>query len=235
MINAAGRPVRLAELLDAGIDVRVVRAVVQEGRILNPVKGIYCDLGNYDPFLHALACLRVHGTDYVLCLKSAAQYHGLIGNVDSDLWVAAPVGRGILAYVGDYRAVPIHWNGMQAPSAPMDVPLDSEADVDLGRLEQTERYFGIWRQVVGGVEIKVTSPARTVVDLLRYMERPVAKERVDGLCFDQATAFEALATFVRDNDVDMVAEIADRLGCTDQIEVHVALARSFQVTVGRRF
>lgn len=234
IIQNRGGPVRLAEFIARGIDARALRYLVQEELVLNPFQGIYCPIGSYDPFLLALAVLRAHGTDYVLGLKTAAQYHGLLTEMDDDIWAATPVGRGMPGDVLGFRPVPVHWKGMQAPQDPLDVPLDSEADVDLGRLEQTERYFGIHRVTVYGTEIKVTSPARTVCDLLRFIDNPILKEGFDGLAIDSTTAFEALASYTRDHDVATLVEMSDRLGCREKIEDHLELARSFQIRSSRQ-
>lgn len=209
------RPVRLQEFERAGYDSHVLRELLAEGKILSPCRGIYIARGEYDPFLLALACLSLGRTDYTIGLHSAARIHGLISVDSPDLHIF--VGSGwTVRHCGNYGMTSIKWT-------------NSFTEVDECGAEPTAEsleYWGIELQSIYGVRMRVTSAARTVCDLLRFMDR-VSIPVSDGTIQGREIAFDALKAFSESGDLDEVLTLATRLGCEDEIGNYLDLVRRY--------
>src|SRR5690606_11377972 len=92
------------------------------------------------------AMLATRHPNAVICLASAAAYHGLTTQNPYEVWAAFPYGKTSIPTSSDPEVRGFRWRG-----ASMEVGIDV---VD-----------------VGGVPVRMTSPARTVVDLLRTKGR----------------------------------------------------------------
>lgn len=224
MLEERGGPIRLQRFTDAGISACVVRHLVRQGKALNPMVGIYFPLDEYDDLYVALSGLSARGSEYLLCLKSAAEYHGLADPEHNLLWVGVSISRNVPPKAGVYSPFEIHWQDVQLPQKPSPAAIAAFKGDGLTDMEATERYLGIETQYIYGEAVKLTSAARTVVDLLLHMNRPIRRgNHVQAISPEYA--FNALRKFAEKNDLWEVRKIADRLGGRDQIEFHLSLER----------
>lgn len=142
-IAAAGRPLCVSELADIGINRTTLSHLVEDGRIERPVRGVYhVPTEGDDPRVY-WACVSLAYRS-VFCLASAADYHGLTEEMPGIPDAAVPKAARIPGRSSFDTRVRFHRWG----------------DRDL--VEGVDRVF------VQGVEVFVTSPARTVVDMYRF-------------------------------------------------------------------
>jgi hypothetical protein len=221
-------PVRFQEMMDDGLNPHSIRELTDLGVILSPFYGIYCLPREYDPLLFTLASMRAHGSEFLVCFNTAARFHGIESSDCQEIWVASPPSRRYPRNTGGYRIVPISWRAMQPPQDPLDTGTDlsggrwSDATSDL---ELAEQYCGIYRHIVYGQEILVTSPARTVCDLLYFRNRVVRANSSEAASFSDDVAFGALRNYLGDHDVAEARLMAERLGYADDILPLLGLAQ----------
>lgn len=221
-------PFRFQEMMDAGLNPHSIRELTDNGTILNPFYGIYCLPGMYDPFSFTLACMRAHGSEFLVCFNTAAHFHGFAAQEDNEIWVASPPGRNFWREAGGFRVIPVNWRAMQPPSEPLELGTDMSGGRWSGAtsdLELTEQYCGIYRHTVLGQEILVTSPARTVCDLLYFRNRVVRANSPEAASFSDDVAFGALQNYLGHHDVSEARLMAERLGYADDILPLLDLAR----------
>lgn len=233
MLEERQGPVRMVEFADAGIDPRAVRELVQDKTILNPYRGVYLLPGHYEPRLLALSILAVRDVDYLLCLESAAEHHGLVETSNRNLWIAMSETSSIKPVAG-FRPITVLWQGMQLPgtsAGALDMPAGAGAN-DVST--EVEQFYGVIREVIYGVLVKVTSPARTVCDLLRFMNRPVGRHAYNGLTVSEQTALRALSAYVESYEIDEAREMAERLGCEEEVMRYLSIADTVSSRLGRR-
>lgn len=238
ILNERQGPVHIRDFVHAGVDPNSLRSLVYDGAITNPMHSIYYLAETYDPFLMAIAGLSTLGTEFAVGLKSAAQYHGLISKPDDNLWIAIPYGKSAAKMAGDLRTVTIRWQNMMPPAEPMLVSEIGDGMVDHWEtaprddMEATERYFGFSVEVVFGRECLVTTPSKTVCDMLRNMNRLVGKDMSVARYISEDDAFDALKNYSERYDLMGLRRMADRHGCLADIERHISLAERF--TAGPR-
>lgn len=140
------RFVRARDLAEFGIPRTYLSRFVEQGRIRRVARGLYesVDAPSDERATLAEVCARVPRA--VVCLFSAAQLHELTVATPYAVWVALPPGtpRPRLEFV-------------TLEIAYVEPALLTESAV------QVEDYFG--------ADIRVTSPARTVVDMFRFRSR----------------------------------------------------------------
>ena len=136
---------RPQDLAAAGLPREYLHRLHRCGKIMRAGRGLYMALGTTDPHLHlALAAARVpHG---VICLRSAAALHGLIGSDNGVVWMAV-----------DRKARKPKVDGVK---------------LQIVRFSGADLTEGIEEHDVCGVKVRVTSPAKTIVDLFRYRRKP---------------------------------------------------------------
>ena len=233
ILKARQGPVHVREFVQAGVEASALRSLVYDGAITNPMLGVYYLAEPYDPFLMAIAALTTLSNDFVVSLKSAAQYHGLVSKPDENLWIAIPYGKSTSKAAGDYRTVFVRWQSMLPPTEPMIV-----SDINDGvighwgteprdDMEATERYFGFSAEVLFGRECLVTTPAKTVCDMLRNMNRLVGRDMSIARYISEEDAFDALKNYSEKYDLMDLRRMADRIGCLFDIERHIGLAERF--------
>lgn len=215
---------------ERGIDYHALREMVREGSVQYPALGIFAAQRNYEPLPYALSVLSAHGAEYFACLVSAAQYHGLITKADAYLWLVLPNNRNTLREVCGFETIPVRWAPMKLPDAPIEL---SDADresigwyPDMSDWEATERHFGVYADMIYGNPVKITSPARTICDLLMFRNRPIGRVGLDGLYIDQSVAFAAVREYCQNFDLDDAILMAERLGYGDGVIDNLQLAAS---------
>lgn len=141
---ASGRPMKYGDLRKiAGSNVPI-RELVEEGRIEKLPLGLYA-LPARDTSWDMLSALSVRFPSAVICLASAAAYHGLTAQNPHEVWAAFPYSSS--------------------------VPRSSDVSVRGFRWKGAAMEAGVETVEIGGVPVRITSPARTVADFLRTMNR----------------------------------------------------------------
>lgn len=117
----------------------------RRGWLERPARGIYVP-ADVEPSEHQglmEACKRV--PNGVICLLSALRFHGLTSQAPFEVWLAIghKAWRPKLAYP------PLH----------------------IVRFSDAALQAGVEKQVVRGVTIRVTNPARTIVDCFKYRHK----------------------------------------------------------------
>lgn len=146
LAKRAEGPVSLAEFRQAGIPQSTVRSLVMEGLLDSPARGVFVvpDARASEYADWALVAFRYPSS--VICLLSAASYHGMTQELPGRLSVAVP-NAGTLPSMGDQFSLPL--------------------DVLVWRRDDMFE-LGVEVKRIDGVDVKVTSPERTLVDLFRY-------------------------------------------------------------------
>lgn len=194
VLGAIGRPMSLVEIETMGINRMTVSQLVSEGYLERPVRGVYHVPGEQDDQRVFWACVSL-GYDAVFCLRSAASFHGLTeeGAGIPDIAVSNRARVPIRSSF-EIRVRPHRW-----PEAALS------ADVDT--------------VLIQSVPVRITSPARTVVDMFRHSEindEPGFPKVVEETSFvDCLTRY--LSRFEGDAGTAALRRVAQDHGCWDQI------------------
>jgi predicted transcriptional regulator of viral defense system len=140
---------RPSQLENAGLSRDRLRALVRRGEVEHVGRGIY-RLARAEPtenYSLALACARVPNS--VVCLLSALRVHEIGTQSPAEVWLAIP-----------HKA-----------RAPQSLALR----LRIVRFTGAAWTYGVKETAFEGVPARITSPARTVVDCLRF-ERLVGAE-----------------------------------------------------------
>ena len=199
---------RTRDLTDAGVDPRHVKAAVRDGLLfrpvmkteLGPIHGIYVSReANVDPARDD--CIAMVLTGGVLCQQYAAMRHGISTSLRRTLDVLVPHGASNVT---------------------------PRANVELHRTRNHEHLaVGVDVEDSGlGVEIRITSPARTAIDLLR--RRSVSED-------DYRHGLEALAWyFENDGEVAEIMELASHFEASFQAPFEALCIGIYEGNVRRR-
>jgi len=141
---ANGVPVRYRDLRQVAKADLPIRELVEDGKIVKLSLGLY-SLPERDTTWDMLAAVSVRYPSAVICMASAAAYHGLTAENPHEVWAAFP-------YDGS-------------------IPRPSDLCVRGFRWKPGSMKIGVENVDIGGVQVKMTSPERTVVDYLRTMNR----------------------------------------------------------------
>jgi predicted transcriptional regulator of viral defense system len=144
VISSSGMA-RLREIKAAGIPAVVVARLVKAGRVVRLARGLY-QLPNAEfEASHTLAEVAKIVPKGVVCLISALVYHELTLQMPRFIWVAIEVH----ARQPKHRYPPMRF-------------------VRFGKKALNE---GIERRVIEGIAVKITSPAKTIVDCFRFRNK----------------------------------------------------------------
>jgi predicted transcriptional regulator of viral defense system len=138
-------PVRLSEALRLGVHRDTIRAMRDQGQLIQVSRGLYLPAKAKelsDPDLVVVA-KRVPGA--VVCLISALAFHELTTQIPHEVHIALKRGRRHPRF--DHPPLQVYW----WTTAPL-----------------TE---GVEKHVRSGVELSVTTPERSVADAFRYRNR----------------------------------------------------------------
>lgn len=142
-LASARRPMTAVELASSGINRTTMSQLVASGYVDRPVRGVYHVPSPDDDQRVFWAAISL-GYDSVFCFTSAASFHGLTEEGAGIPDVAVPEDARIPSRSSFESRVRFHsW-----PAA--------------ARVDDVESYE------IQGVEVRVTSPARTVVDMYRH-------------------------------------------------------------------
>lgn len=142
----AGGPVSLAEFRQAGIPQSTVRSLVLDGLLESPARGVFVPPGAKLSEYADWALVAFRHPSSVVCLLSAASFHGMTQELPGKLSVAVP-NSSTMPSMGDQFSLPL--------------------DVLVWRRQEMFEV-GVEVKRIDGVDVQVTSPERTLVDLFRY-------------------------------------------------------------------
>ena len=165
---------RASDALEVGVRSRTLRRLVDEGAVERLGRGLYrrADAEVTEHHTRAAVCARVPSA--IVCLLTALSVHELGTQLPHEVWIAIP-----------HKA--------RTPRLP-------ELPVRVVRFSGAALRYGIVNRTFEGVPVRITSPARTVVDCFRF-RRLVGKD----------VAIEALrdALLDRKASVDQIWRAAD--------------------------
>ena len=167
---------RLSEAKQAGIHPEAVRRLTSRGQLARIGRGLYA-LPSHEPTEHhTLAEVAKRVPKGIVCLLTALRFHSLGTQNPRDVWLAV-----------DRRA---------------GIPKIDFTPVRIIRMSGAALSTGIEEHDIDGVRVRITSPARTVVDCFKFRN----KIGID-------VAVEALKDYrrLRKGTVDALWQQADRL------------------------
>jgi len=144
-----GVPRSYTELRRAAGSHRLIRELLDEGAVARLPLGMY-GLPERDASWDSLASFAARYPNAVICLATAAAFHGLTTQNPHEIWAAFPY-ESSLPRKSDLACRGFRWRG-RAMTA------------------------GVSEYDVGGVKVRMTTPERTVVDYLRTADRTGEKE-----------------------------------------------------------
>lgn len=173
----------------AGVPRVVLKRMLAAGELDQPQRGVYrIPGGETDETRMKAAEIASRHPSGLLCLMSAMRWHGMTDDMNSP-WTMAVKRTSPVATAPWIRVV--RWTG------------DDFHEV------------GVTTEKVAGVEIRITSPARTVADVMR---------RANG-CSDEI-AFKAFAAYLRDGgEPEVVGRMARKLGFHQDVGRMIPFAR----------
>jgi hypothetical protein len=154
LLNARGM-LRLKDFVAEGIGPETLARLVRDKVVLRPARGLYQPAASSVDAAHTLAEAAVLVPSGVICLTSALQYHELTLQMPSAVWMAI-----------DRTA----WRPR------IDYP-----QIRFVRFSGPALTEGVMRHRIGGVEVPITEPARTIVDCFRYRAKVGVDVAMEGL------------------------------------------------------
>ena len=160
---------RQRDAAQVGIHSRALRRLLDEGSVERLARGLYrrTDAEPTEHYTHAAVCARVPGA--VLCLLTALLVHDIGTQLPAQVWIAIP-----------HKA--------RAPVTGLPIRVI--------RFSGASLRHGIEGNEFEGVPVRITSPARTIVDCFRFRRlvgMDVALEAIrDALAFRRVTPDQIL-------------------------------------------
>lgn len=182
---AEGREIlSLSSIREAGIPSNVASRLVHEGRLERVARGLYrlpdAPVGEHHDLVEVIA--RVDKA--VVVLLSALRFHEIGTQQPNEVWIQLPANTRIPA---------IEW----PPLRVVRTRINSLFTV------------GVDRHMIGGVEIRITDPARTVVDCFKYRNKiglDVCLEALKDLLQRDRNAMDHIYEYARLNKVVRVMQ-----------------------------
>lgn len=140
-----GRLFRLTEATKAGVHPEVVRRLTQRGQLLRLGRGLYAAVSLEPTEHHTLAEVAKRVPKGIVCLLTALRFHGLGTQNPREVWLAV-----------DRRA---------------GIPKIDFTPVRIVRISGAALSTGIDEHDIEGVPVRITSPARTVVDCFKFRNK----------------------------------------------------------------
>jgi predicted transcriptional regulator of viral defense system len=140
-----GGTLRTRELIAQGIHTDALYTLRDKGRILELGRGLYRLADMQEAEYPDLAVVAARAPNAAICLISALSYHGITTQIPSSVYLAVPRGS--------YNRVKL------------SIP------VSLYRFDPKIFDQGLETHRVGGMALKIYSPARTVVDCFKFRNK----------------------------------------------------------------
>ncbi|MBL8143776.1 MAG: type IV toxin-antitoxin system AbiEi family antitoxin domain-containing protein [Acidobacteria bacterium] len=146
---------RLKEAKALGLHPEQVRRLTQAGHLTRLGRGLYATAGTAPTEHHTLAEVAKRVPKGIVCLLTALRVHGLGTQHPREVWLAV-----------DRRAA---------------IPRIDVSPVRVVRISGAALMSGIDTHRIEGVAVRVTSPARTVVDCFKFRNRIGVDVAVEAL------------------------------------------------------
>ncbi len=146
---------RLRDLVATGISAETMARLVREGTVIRPARGLY-QLSDTDvDARHTIAEASALVPRGVVCLISALQFHGLTLQMPSSVWMA------------------IERTGWK--------PTFTYPPIRFVRFPKATLVTGVEEHSIEGVDVRVTVPARSIIDCFRYRNTVGLDVALEGL------------------------------------------------------
>jgi predicted transcriptional regulator of viral defense system len=146
---------RLADAMAAGIHPEHIRRLVRAGQLTRIGRGLYAVPTPRTTEHHTLAEIATRVPKGVFCLLTALRFHGLGTQNPHEVWLAVDRGGGI--------------------------PRVDFARIRLVRISGAALTSGIDVHDIENVAVRITSPARTVVDCFKFRNKTGLDVAVEAL------------------------------------------------------
>lgn len=146
---------RLSEILETGATSAAVARLEREGVIMRLSRGLYQLAGSPLDEHHALAEAALLVPRGVICLLSALAFHELTDRIPRRVWIA--IGRK------DWR------------------PTVSQPPLRILHFSQEALTQFVETRRIEQVDVRMTSPARTIVDCFKYQSTVGRNVAIEGL------------------------------------------------------
>ena len=146
---------RLTEARALGLHPEQVRRLIRQGRLTRLARGLYTAASAVPTEHHTLAEVAKRVPKGIVCLLTALRFHGIGTQHPREVWLAV-----------DRRA---------------GVPRIDVAPIRVVRLSGAALTAGIDEHDVEGVTVRMTSPARTVVDCFKFRNKIGVDVAVEAL------------------------------------------------------
>ncbi|MGB5814648.1 MAG: type IV toxin-antitoxin system AbiEi family antitoxin domain-containing protein [Thermoanaerobaculia bacterium] len=133
---------RPKELSDLGIPRSALQRLVEEGAVERIARGLYALIGRQLSEYESLLEVSKQVPGGVICLLSALAFHRVGTQIPHQVWLAI---------------------GSKARR-----PVVTQVPIRIVRFSQAALEHGVEHHQIKGVELRVTSPARTVADCFKY-------------------------------------------------------------------
>lgn len=180
---------RLLTAAELGVHSSAMARLEREGAIERIIPGVYIGMSHSRHPLIEVAAWTLRHPQAVACLLTAAVYHNLTDAFPRGVWLFVPLGTP----PPRSRVAPVH----VVQVAPRFVDRETEAENGIERLE------------VHGVQVRITGPDRTTLDLWRYPNHVSREYALDALHRRMHEKGFQMYTF---------ASLARRLGVWDRVE-----------------
>jgi predicted transcriptional regulator of viral defense system len=146
---------RLSEFTAEGITAATVSRLEKSGALIRVARGLYQHPDMPTASQHSLAQAAKLVTNGVICLTSALAYHGLTDQLPARVWIA--IGRR-------------DW-----------LPKQATLPWRFVRFSENDLVAGIECVQIDGIDVRITSVVRTIVDLFRYRRKVGETIALEGL------------------------------------------------------
>jgi predicted transcriptional regulator of viral defense system len=136
---------RLAELTKAGVTAATMSRMLEKGLVTKLGRGIYQLTDAQTETHHSLAQAAKRVPRGIVCLVSALAFHDLTDTMPRQVWIAI----GAKA-----------WR-----------PIEDDLPLRIVRFGAKVLDVGVEQHRIEGVPVRITTPAKTIVDLFRYSRR----------------------------------------------------------------
>ena len=136
---------RPRDLHEVGIAPSYLQRLSEQGELTRQGRGIYMLPDAEITEHHTLAEVGKRVPQGVICLLSALRFHEIGTEAPTATWVAL-------------------MRGMKRPSS-------SDMHLEVVRFSEVGMHDGVEKHILEGVPVRITSPARTIVDCFRYRNK----------------------------------------------------------------
>ncbi|WP_315921904.1 type IV toxin-antitoxin system AbiEi family antitoxin domain-containing protein [Mesorhizobium sp. SP-1A] len=216
-LSEAGRPMTGVELTAKGVSRMALKRLVEAGVLERVARGIFKAVESNTPMPEdpraVWAWASIRNPSIVFCLESAAAFHHLTQGMAPKLNIA------------------IHVRSKAATTE-----LTSGVDADYFYWNDDFLAVGVDTVKIEGVDVRITSPERTVVDMFRYSSMAPASIRTERMIESEAFHDCLMRFFEKQSDpaegMKKLRKVAKPLGLWDRMKPQIELVA---MTIGRDY